>query len=111
MAREIVTAIYKPKKDQGAALEALLKEHVPTLRRQGLATDRPSLVMRSHIDGSIMEVFEWASHEAAAKAHSDPEVGKLWEAMGEVARFLTPAELMESTRTFPHFQPVDELCL
>ena len=111
MARQIVTAIYRPKTEQGQALEALLKEHVPTLRRLGLATERPSLVMRSFVDGTIMEVFEWTSHEAAANAHSVPEVGTLWEAMGAVARFLTPAELMESTRTFPHFQPIDELCL
>ncbi len=111
MAREIVTAIYKPKKGQDDELANLVEKHVPTLRRLGLATERTSIVMRSFVDGTLMEVFEWTSHESAQKAHTDPEVEALWGAMAEVARFLTPAELMESTRTFPHFQAVDGLCL
>lgn len=111
MASEIVTAIYRPKQGQDEALRAILARHVPTLRELGLATDRPSLVMRSFIDGTYIEIFEWVSREAAGEAHSNAKVGELWGAMMEVCLLLTPAELMESTKQFPHFQPVDELCL
>lgn len=109
MAREIVTALYKPKEGQDEALRALIGRHVKTLRGQGLATDRPSVVMRSYADGTYLEVFEWTSHEAAQKAHQDPVVQEIWGKMGAVADFVTLAELQESTAPFPHFAPEDRL--
>ncbi len=108
MAREMVTALYKPKAGKEDELKALIAQHVPTLVRLGLATNRPPVVMRSYADGTYIEVFEWVSHEAAQAAHGDPEVQKIWGPMAEVCTFVPLAELQESTRTFPHFAPVDE---
>ncbi len=107
MAREIVTALYKPKSGKEEELKALIEQHVPKLRELGLVTDRAPIVMRSYADGTFVEVFEWVSHEAARAAHSDPEVQKIWGPMAEVCDFVPLAELQESTRPFPHFAPVD----
>ena len=54
---DMVIVAYRPKPGQEDALLALTREHVPMLRRLGLATDRPCLVMRSG-SGVIIEVFE-----------------------------------------------------
>lgn len=106
MSAAIVIALYKPRKGQQDALDALVRGHEPALREAGLVTDRPFVRMRSEADGTILEIFEWTSSEAAQAAHAHETVGPLWEAMGEVATFVVPAELQESTRTFPHFQPL-----
>ena len=42
-------------------------------QRLGLATDRAPFVMQA-ADGSIVEVFEWASADAVTRAHHDAEV-------------------------------------
>ena len=46
---------------------------VPVLRRLGLATDRPSTVMRG-ADGTIVEHVEWVDRQAIDVAHEHPEV-------------------------------------
>ena len=77
----MVIAAYKPHPGQEEALEELVRDHLPILRRLGLATDRPALAMRAG-DGTIVEVFEWMSEEAVAAAHQNPDVRALWERFG-----------------------------
>ena len=55
-----------------AVLADLVRGHVPALRALGLATDRAPYAMRA-ADGTLVEVFEWASAaaiEAARQAQS-----------------------------------------
>lgn len=103
---QVVFAIYRPKPGREKALEDLLARHVPTLRRLGLATDRPPLLLRSK-DSSFVEVFGWVDGDAARKAHAHPEVAALWEAMGEVADFPGLADLPEARTRFAHFRPAN----
>ncbi|MFI5158631.1 MAG: hypothetical protein ACHQF4_07175, partial [Sphingobacteriales bacterium] len=56
----IVIACYKPKPGKGEALKALMKTHLPRLKKEGLVTDRESIMMEA-TDGTIIEVFEWLS--------------------------------------------------
>lgn len=109
MSGELVTAIYRPKAGKTDALEALIAEHVPLLRRRGLATERKSLVMRCPSDGTLIEIFEWVDAAAAGKAHTDEEIAPYWERMMKVAELIPLVELDESLAPFPHFEPVDEL--
>jgi hypothetical protein len=102
---EVVTAVYRPLPGRAADLEALVRRHFPTLRERGLVTERAPIVVRSE-DGTLLEVFEWRDEAAAGEAHADPEVGALWNAMGEAGEFLCLADLPEATRRFPHFQPL-----
>lgn len=102
-ANEIVIALYKPHAGQDAALRALVESHVPALRRAGLITERPSVLMRSS-DGTFVEIFEWVPG-GAERAHAHPEIGPLWGAMSEVADFTSLADLPEARGRFPHFTP------
>lgn len=63
-----------------------IRDHVPILRSEGLATDREPTVMRA-ADGTYLEVFEWASAQAFEAAHSGPVVQKLWDRFGEACEY------------------------
>jgi hypothetical protein len=79
-----------------------MRDHLPVLRTQGLATDRPSVVLRAG-DGTLVEIFEWASHAAIAAAHANPEVGKLWTRYSACCDYVTLADLAEAKAMFPEF--------
>jgi len=106
MSTEIVIATYKPHAGNDEALRALIREHLPTLRKYELATDRPSILMRAK-DGTYLEIFEWATADSARQAHEHPAVAKIWEGMGALGEMPTLGQLDEAKQTFPHFEPVD----
>lgn len=97
-----VIAVYRPKPDGAEALEAEMVDHVPLLRRLGLATGTPSLVLRAS-DGTILEHFEWESHEAIETAHSHPEVLEMWGRYDACCTYGTLADLPNATALFPEF--------
>ena len=99
---EVVIALYRPKSGKLAELEALVRRHFPTLKEYGLTTDRAPFIGRSQ-DGTIVEIFEWASIEAAKNAHDHPAVAQVWEAMAVVCEFVTLNDLPEAGNRFPHF--------
>jgi hypothetical protein len=104
---EMVIAAYRPKPGGEEALRALIREHLPALRRCGLVTDRPALLLRG--ETAYLEIFEGVSREAASKAHETEEVARIWGAMAEVATFPALGELEEAGGRFPHFAVVDEV--
>lgn len=99
---EVVIAMYRPKEGKLKELEALVHKHFPTLKEYGLTTDRDPYIGRSS-DGTILEIFEWISQEAAQKAHDHPAVAKIWEAMAVVCDFGRLEQLPEAKNRFPHF--------
>ena len=105
MGRMVIVA-YRPHPGMEERLLQLTREHLPILQSQGLATDRPSYVMRS-TDGTIIEVFEWKSLEAIAAAHQNP----VWQAMcgrySEVCDYISLENLPESKNMFAEFEPVE----
>lgn len=101
-------ATYKPDTDDPKnheALRDLIAQHHMTLKIEGLATSRPSLLLHAD-DGTFLEIFEWANDEAAAAAHTNERVQALWAKMGEVASFPALADVAGCDRPFPHFAPV-----
>jgi hypothetical protein len=103
--RSVVIVAYRPKPGKQAELEQLTREHVPLLRREGLATDRPVVAAKA-ADGTIVEVFEWAEG-GAERAHSNPTVRKLWERYAAVCEIVPLIELAESSTVFASFTPMD----
>ncbi|MCX6125034.1 MAG: hypothetical protein NTV34_09860 [Proteobacteria bacterium] len=99
---QVVMAMYRPKQGKTADLESLVKKHFPVLKEYGLTTEHPPFIGRS-TDGTIVEVFEWASPESAKKAHDHPAVAKIWEAMAMVCEFGKLEQLSEASKPFPHF--------
>ncbi len=104
---EIVFALYRPKPGRADDLLAIVRGHLPALRKLGLVTARVPIVARSRKDGTIIEAFEWASPQAIERAHRDPVVQKLWARFAECAEYPAFGQLAEAGEVFAGFEPVD----
>jgi quinol monooxygenase YgiN len=100
----IVICSYRPKPGQADAMKALIREHVPALRKLGLATDRPAIHMQA-ADGTLIEIFEWVSEDASRGAHENPKVQELWERYAALCEFVPMADVPETAKPFAHFTP------
>jgi hypothetical protein len=102
MGRAVIVA-YRPRAGRQADLEALVRQHVPILESLGLVTSRPATLMKAH-DGTIVEVFEWASKAAIDRAHSDPTVQDLWRRFGDCCDYIPIGSVPESGQLFSEFE-------
>lgn len=82
----VVVGTYRVRPGREAEFERLLEQHVPTLRRLGLITDTSAHVLRrSGGEAPVyVEVFEWMSDDAAARAAEVADVIAIWEPMAEL---------------------------
>ncbi len=103
---QMVIVAYRPHAGKEAQFLDLVREHVPILRGEGLATERAPLVMRA-ASGALIEIFEWASEAAIEAAHSNPAVQALWGRFSEVCDYEILANLPECQRPFSPFEPVE----
>jgi len=101
----MVIASFRPREGRAAQLLQLVREHVPTLRNLGLATELTPIVMRA-ANGTIIEVFEWASQEAIERAHKDEIAQAMWARFAEVCEYESLANLDECKGPFAHFSSV-----
>jgi quinol monooxygenase YgiN len=68
----VVSVVYRPKLGKANETAELVRSRVPTLRNEGLATDRTPTIMRAR-DGTIIEVSEWKSQEAIDARAQEPK--------------------------------------
>ena len=101
----MVIVAYRPRPGKEALLLQLTRQHLPVLRAQGLATNRPSYAMRA-ADGTIVEVFEWKSQAAIDAAHANPAVAKMWERYAEACEYIPLKSLKEAGDLFAAFEPL-----
>jgi quinol monooxygenase YgiN len=101
----IVIVAYRPKPGRGSELRSLCAQHIPTLLAEGLVTSRPPIIAEA-ADGSIVEVFEWASPDAIARAHGSSAVQRLWARYAEVCDYVPIATVPEASRLFSEFTPI-----
>jgi hypothetical protein len=104
MGRFVIVA-YSPKPGMADALMAAVRKHLRVLRAEDLVTDRPASVMRA-ADGTVVEVFEWRSAEAIARAHATPAVQALWAEFGAACDYRPLGGLAECQQLFAEFEPV-----
>ena len=102
----VVIAAYRPEPGREGELDALVAEHVPILRAEGLVSDRKPFVMRAE-DGTVVEVFEWASAEAASSAHENSTVQATWARFAKICDYVSLADLPESREMFATFTTID----
>lgn len=102
----MVVVCYKAKEGQEAALLELVRGHGGVLRGEGLTTGREPVIMKD-ASGTLLEVFEWRSEEAARSAHSNEVVKELWARFAEVCTFEAAATVPEFHKLFAHFEPVN----
>lgn len=102
----LVIVAYRPKPGKEEVLLAELRDHVHVLRSEGLATDRPATHMRAK-DGTLVEVFEWASPAAIEQAHGNPRVQAMWERFAACCDYVPLNTLAEAGDLFAEFEAVD----
>jgi hypothetical protein len=102
MGRFVIVAC-RPKPGQQASLESLMRQHHVRLLGQGLVTDRPPMLMRA-ADGTIVEVFEWASAAAIGAAHDNSAVQQLWREYDAVCDYVPLALVPEAQALFAEFE-------
>src|SRR6476619_2668546 len=102
-----VIVAYRPKSGNGDELLELVRSRIPTLRKEGLVTDRAPTIMRAR-DGTIIEVSEWKSQEAIEAAHKNPNVLAMWNRFFEVCDCAPLNTLSESAEMFAGFEPIPD---
>lgn len=103
--RTVIVA-YRPKPGKEDVLLSEVRDHVPFLRSEGLATDRLPVVMRAK-DGTIIEVFEWASAAAIQEAHGNPRVHAMWGRFAACCDYAQLNTLAEAGDMFAEFETVE----
>jgi quinol monooxygenase YgiN len=98
---------YRPKPGKKDDVLALVRGRVPNLRKEGLATDRQPVIMRSR-DGTIIEVSEWKSREAIDAAHKNPNVLAMWDKFFAVCDCVPLNTLAETQDMFAGFEPIED---
>ena len=101
----IVIVAYRPKPGKEKETLELVRSRVPTLRKEGLVTDRAPTIMRAR-DGTIIEVSEWKSHEAIDAAHKNPIVLARWNKFFESCDCIPLKTLVEAEEMFAGFEPI-----
>lgn len=102
----IVIVGYRPKPGKAEELDALMRTHLPILQQQGLATNRPSYLMKA-ADGTVIEVFEWVSEEAIQQAHTNPAVLAMWEQYEACCEYVPAGHVAEINHLFSAFAPFE----
>ena len=107
MAGVCVIVAYRPKPGKENELLELVRNRVPTLRKEGLVTDRVPAIMRSR-DGTIVEVSEWRSQEAIDAAPRNPNVLAMWDKFFAICECVPLNTLPEAADMFAGFAPVED---
>ena len=101
-----VIVAYRPKSGKGDELLELVRSRIPTLREEGLVSDRAPTIMRAR-DGTIVEVSEWKSREAIDAGHKNPNILAMWEKFFDVCDCVPLNTLAEASEMFASFEPID----
>ncbi len=107
MSGVVVIVAYRPKPGKENELVDLVRGRVPTLRKEGLVSDRVPTVVRSR-DGTIIEVSEWKSREAIDAAHKNPNVLAMWNQFFALCDCVPLKSLAEAEEMFAGFEPVPD---
>jgi len=102
MSGVIVIVAYRPKPGKQTELLDLVRSRVPTLRNEGLVTNRDPTIMRAR-DGTIIEVSEWKSQEAIDAAHKNPNVLAMWNKFFAICDCVPLNTLAEAKEMFAGF--------
>jgi len=105
MSGVIVIVAYRPKSGKEKELLDLVRSRVPTLCKEGLATNREPIIMRAR-DATIIEVSEWKSQEAIEAAHKNPNVLAMWDKFFAICDCVPFKTLAEAEEMFPNFEPL-----
>ncbi len=96
---------YRPKPGHEEELLDLVRGRVPTLRKEGLVTDRVPVIVRGK-DKTIIEVSEWKSPQAIEEAHKNPRVLAMWAKFFAICDCVPLKTVPEAETMFAGFEPM-----
>jgi len=105
MSGVVVIVAYRPKPGKENELIDLVRSRMPTLRKEGLVSDRVPTIMRSR-DGTIIEVSEWKSREVIDAAQKNPNVLAMWNKFFAICDCIPLNTLAEANEMFAGFEPI-----
>ena len=94
-----VLCIYRIEQANEKGFLELLAKHWPTLDEAGLVSPVPAKIYKASDKSgnlSLIEMFEWKDENASGVAHQTPEIMRIWEPMGALAKDME----------FLHIEPV-----
>jgi quinol monooxygenase YgiN len=100
-----VIAAFQPRPGKAEELLLVVDKHWRILQAEGLVTARPRYAMQAG-DGTVIEVFEWASAQAIEQAHQNPAVLQLWAEFEAACEYVPLASLAEAGHPFSEFTPL-----
>ncbi len=103
---ETVIAAYRPRPGKAEELRRIVLEHRRALDEAQLTSPRPTILLRARSDGTLLEIFEWASAKAAEEAHQHPSIRGMWNRLAAIADFVPLSQVEEAGRAFSHFEAV-----
>jgi hypothetical protein len=106
----VVLALYQVARENEKTLLKLIPKKRRYFLKAGYVTKRPPILLRSRENSEIfIEIFEWKSDAAVAKAHQDPKVRAIWDEMDKLCKKIGKGlnEVPEFATPFPHFELVD----
>ena len=83
-----------------------MRGHLELLRREGLVTDRESIMARAP-DGTFVEMFEWCSRGHMDAAHTNPRVLEMWDAYADVCDYVPIATVPGADTLVTPLEPAD----
>jgi hypothetical protein len=101
----IAIACYRPNQGNERKLLAAVRNNTPLLFSLGLITSRLPIIMKA-TDGTILEIFEWASRSAKSTAHKNPDVMGLWALMMALGKNVPLKSIPEAKEIFANFKPI-----
>ncbi|MEP6654874.1 MAG: hypothetical protein ABJA82_16035 [Myxococcales bacterium] len=101
----IAMCIYRVRSGREDAFLQLLRQHWPTLRDLGLASEEESTILRGEEEGGsfFVELLPWRDDSAPGEAHKYPQVVSLW---GPIEDLCEPRGGRPAVE-FPHVQRVN----
>ena len=103
----VVIVAYRPKPGKKKETLEMVRRRVPTLRKEGLVTDRTPTIIRAR-DGTIIEVSEWKSQEAIDAADKNPNVLPMWKKFFEACDCVPLNKLSKCAEMFAGFKPISD---
>jgi quinol monooxygenase YgiN len=102
----VAIVAYKPNPGKEEALRTLVKKHLPCLKQHGLVTNKEAFILETK-DGTIVEVFKWASEKAMKTANTIPDIQQLWREYAKVCTYTPLNRLPETGSLFAEFAPLN----
>jgi hypothetical protein len=105
MAAELAVVAYRARGEaQEDALAEALRGLFAQLVAEGMLTDRPPLLLRSGLDGTLLLLMQWRSPQEERRAQDAPAVNAAYARLEELAEAVTLGELEEAESLQPTFE-------